>query len=192
MRQSNRLRAAAAISLGLLSLVMSPSRAVGQEERKWSPNSVMQVKLDSMMAIALAAPAFDDRSAAIIGILRVGAVSAMLPGEPYPGVVRRLRAIYEREPSHVLRASIVRRLDELAERPEKLEFLRMVAAERRADEDELDFPVPLIAVEKLARMGPDGWAILQELAAEDALKNPIARVRLRKLQEQGWELKPPS
>lgn len=185
----------AAMFVGSLLLVLSPAQGSGQEghqQREWPPpNSVVQAHLDSMQVVALTSPDVDERAAAIIGILAIGRFSEALPGEPYPGVVQRLRTIYEQEPTYGLRAHIVRWLEFVGERAERLEFLRMVASERRADEDAEDFPVPLLAVGKLARMGAEGRAVLQQLAAQDAVKNPVARVQLKRLQEQGWEPRPP-
>lgn len=156
------------------------------EEWEWPSDAVMQTHLDSLFSVATSAAEVDARRRAIVGIFDIGSISAVLPGEPYKGVVRRLRDLYEREPTEGLRSYIVRRMSDLGEADEQIAFFRAVATEERGDEGLVAFPTPAIAIAKLAGMGEAGRAVLRELAAQGSVRSSRARALLSKLEGQTW------
>lgn len=182
------LRVVAGLALGVMWVVPLPSSAAGQEGAPRFSNSEMQVILDSLQQVALTSPDLHERREAVLKIKSAGSLSRASEDIEYTGVVRRLRAIYTQERTPRLRDLIVRILHYLDDDSEKRAFLRMVATEtERVSSGKELYSLPQLAVGMLSHMGPEGRAVLQELDATNAVKNPRARAKLRELKANGWQ-----
>jgi hypothetical protein len=173
--------------MGVMWSATSPPLAAAQEGFTWPSSSEMEVILDSLQEVGLTSLDRSERKDAILAIQSAGYVSWKSEDVEYPGIIRRFRTIYSQEPDFGLRALIVRSLYSVDEQAEKLQFLRMIASQRAAGEDLRDFPTPWRAVSMLSQMGPQGRAVLQELYATGAVKNPVARRKLEQLKANGWD-----
>lgn len=183
-------RVVVTLAVGAMWTAVRPPSTAGQEVTVSPPppsNAEMQVLLDSLQQVALTSPDRSKRKDAILTIQSAGHVSWKSDDVEYTGVVRRLRTIFEQEPDYGLRALIVRSLYSVDEQAEKLQFLRMIATQRAADEDFRDFPTPWRAVIMLSQMGPQGQTVLQELDATDAVRNPRAGAKLQELKANDWK-----
>lgn len=185
---SSLVRVVVTLGVGVMWTATSPPPAATQEGAPRFSNREMQVILDSLMQVALTSPDGDERTEVILKIKSAGSLSRRSEDIEYTGVVRRLRTIYNQEPTPLLRDLIVRVLHYLDDDAEKRAFLRMVAmeTERVSSGTEL-YSLPQLAVGMLSRMGPEGRAVLQELDSTDAVKNPRARAKLQELKENEWK-----
>lgn len=185
---STFVRVVVPLAIGMMWTATSPPPAAAQEGAPRFSNSEMQVILDSLMHVALSSPDSDERMEAVLEIRSAGSLSRMSEDIEYTGVVRRLRTIYNQEPTPLLRDLIVRSLHYLDHVDEKRAFLRMVATEteRVGSGTEL-YSLPQLAVDMLSHMGPEGRAVLKELDATDAVKNPRARAELQELKSNRWK-----
>lgn len=163
------------------------------------PNSRIEAKLDSLQAVALTSPDWNERVAAIIGVGSPGRFwyithpdeDSPPPEIRYPGIVARLGAIYTATENAELRSLIVRWMSLQAERDQAIDFLMAVAREDRPEDRNREWPVAVAAVDALAQMGTSGRAALQRLQAESRVQDPLVRARLNDLERRGWRLETP-
>jgi len=98
--------------------------------------------------------------------------------DPLPGIVGRLAALYDHTDDQVLKLLIVGMLSESAEEVAAAEFLGRVAIGSGEPAAE--------AVFTLQRLGAAGRAVLEQLHAQSAVKEPLARQILEASAARGF------
>jgi hypothetical protein len=147
------------------------------------PRSTVEAVLDGLVELALTST---DQN------VRVGTVStiAMAGNERYEGSISTLpwlRRLYTQSQQADIKGTAISGAYYQADKVAVAEFYGMVATDE--DAGPYDMSLPALALLKLTGLGEPGRAVLQQLAAEDEVVNPQARMQLHELERNNWKTK---
>jgi hypothetical protein len=130
-------------------------------------------RLEELLVSEVGTPNFRQSVVAALAV-----AGSRLSSEPLVGIVGRLAALYDHTEDQALRFIVVGVLHDSAEEGEASEFLRRVATGSGDTATE--------AIVTLQRLGAPGRAVLQQLHAQSAVKEPLARKILEASAARGF------
>jgi hypothetical protein len=147
---------------------------------RWSDAAIDSV-VDRLEHLALASDHHLVRRGAA---MNVGYEGLSISQRPRMGAVARVVSVYRRSEDPVVRGILLGRMIDMADRRSAIAFLRQVASQKRTFHEEEE--APLEAVSLLAKMGPEGRAVLRDLLARNLVPDPSARGYIRHMERRGW------
>ena len=140
---------------------------------EFSPATVDAI-LDGLERLAIGSPDQRVRISATVSLMTPGKTS-LGPDRTRPGIVQRAGRLYQASPPRDVKNTILRAMDRLGERGQAVSFLTVVAQEDPEFDRGAEWPLALVAVTRLANMGSEGQAALQQLKLSGDVRNPQAR-----------------
>lgn len=149
--------------------------------------SIYEEVRDGLERLALSS---DDRTVRISAVHWLARPGHKLdPADPTAeaGIVNRLSALYSQANQVDVRRSIIALMEYQAEKAEAIGFLTFVAESSESSGGH--FPAPYLAATTLAKMGPEGQAVLQDLHASGTGGERVQRY-LDRIAEKNYRSSP--
>lgn len=148
--------------------------AVTRRPHLYSHATVERV-LDALQQYALSGSDKRARGPAVIAIANMGSRDEK---NPWPGIVRRLGAIYRNTDDFRVRFEVANIMVSQSRTSESIALLTEIAADDLPADRRSESPPPAMAIEALAEFGAAGREAVRRLVAEGAITNPQAQMRV--------------